>query len=144
MPAVVIRPIWLPASASVNQSAPSGPDADPDGPLPGVGSGYVVTAPAVVTRPMTSVPGSVYQSAPSGPAAMPDGRLNGNPTPIALNAPPVVIRSIAPLAGSVTHSAPSGPAAMSSGRAPAEELADRARRRDPPDLATASELAGLR
>ena len=57
-----------------------------------------MTAPAVVTRPMTFVPGSVYQSAPSGPARDPGRAAEGNPTPIALNPPSVVTRSIAPLA----------------------------------------------
>ena len=71
VPAVVIRPILPPFS--VNESAPSGPAVIPVGPLFGVGKGYSVKLPDVVTRPILLPLSSVNHSAPSGPAVISSG-----------------------------------------------------------------------
>src|SRR5438309_2018156 len=73
-PAVVIRPILL---ISVNQRAPSGPDAIACGKLAAVGRTYSVMLPAVVTRPILLPVDSVNQSAPSGPGTIANGLLPG-------------------------------------------------------------------
>jgi len=76
-PAVVIRPILLPAS-SVNQSLPSGPAVMPFEVLAAVwmeNSSAAVMTPAVVMRPILLLAPSVNQSLPSGPAVMPAGLL---------------------------------------------------------------------
>jgi hypothetical protein len=64
-PAVVIRAILL-RLASVNQSAPSGPEAIPYGYAP-AGAANSVMVPSVVIRPILFAELSANQSAPSGP-----------------------------------------------------------------------------
>jgi len=110
-----IRAIRLPP-VSVNHSAPSGPAVIATGWASGE-SGYSVTVPAVVTRPMRSPANSVNQSAPSAPVATPTGRLPGV-TGNSARPPAVVIRPIRLPPASVNQSAPSGPAAIPSGWLP--------------------------
>src|SRR5512143_1309164 len=110
-PAVVIRPILLPA-ASVNQRAPSGPAVIP-GICPGVGTANSVSTPAVVIRPIRGLKYalSVNHRAPSGPAVMAAGELFGVGTANAVRTPAAVIRPIRFPLTSVNQRAPSGPAA---------------------------------
>src|ERR1700758_4942394 len=68
-PAVVIRPILLPAF-STNHRLPSGPAVIPSGDALAVGIGYSVIVPDVVMRPILFADRSVNQRAPSGPAAI--------------------------------------------------------------------------
>ena len=73
-PAVVIRPILLPAN-SVNHRLPSGAATMPWGSLPLVGTGNsAVTTPAVVIRAILFIAGLENHRLPSGPAAMPRAR----------------------------------------------------------------------
>ena len=67
-----MRPILL-APVSVNHSAPSGPSAIPEGPLP-VGPNSVIGIPTVGIRPIMFAPNFVNHSAPPE-AAMPEGSL---------------------------------------------------------------------
>lgn len=79
------------------------------------GSGYSVTDPSVVRRPMRSTAVSVNHSAPSGPAAIPKGphRAVGSANPVMW--PAVVILPIRCARYWVNHSAPSGPVVMTVG-----------------------------
>jgi hypothetical protein len=130
LPAVVIRPI---ATKSVNHSAPSGPAvmlvgilplANPPllGVIPGNGTGYSVTTPVVVIRPILLATPSVNHSAPSGPVVI------SSPITLVISkadtllgrgysvmTPAVVIRPIRG-AASVNQSAPSGPTVIAVGR----------------------------
>src|SRR5262245_14145619 len=74
VPLVVIRPILLP-TCSVNQIAPSGPAAMPEGALLAVGATNSVIEPAVVIRPILLPTFSVNHRLPSGPDAIANGKL---------------------------------------------------------------------
>ena len=114
MPAVVIRPIWLP-SDSVNQRLPSGPAAIPAGMLLAVGSANSVMMPAVVIRPIWLLPASANQRLPSGPAVMPTGMLSGVGIANSVITPPGVIRPILSPNPSVNQRLPSGPTVITVG-----------------------------
>src|SRR5438876_203583 len=81
-PEVVIRPIRN-TSASVNQSAPSGPVVIAKASLLTVRTGNTVITPAVVIRPMlppAELNARVNQRLPSGPAVM----LMGEASPVVI------------------------------------------------------------
>src|SRR6202034_4556549 len=75
-PPVVMRTVWFPPF-SLNQIAPSGPEAIPEGVLLGVRMGYSVITPAVVIRPILLPDSSVNHMAPSGPTTILRGPLLG-------------------------------------------------------------------
>ena len=111
-----MRPI-LPASASVNQSAPSGPFVMPLGPLasdvrPAVNS---VMLPLGVMRPIRFAAGSTYQRLLSGPTAISFGSP-GVVTGYSVTSPDFVTFAIAPSPPAIaTHRFPSGPLTMPRG-----------------------------
>src|SRR5437762_2990517 len=101
---VVIRPILPLELYSVNHRFPSGPAAMPEGKLEGVGTGYSVTTPPVVIRPMLLPANSVNHRLPSGPAVMSTGPP---PAGYSVMAPSVVIRPMLLPPYSVNHRFPS-------------------------------------
>ena len=80
-----------------------------------VGTGYSVTTPGVVMRPILLALDSVNQSAPSGPAVIPCTALSAVGTAYSVIDPPVVMLPILLPSDSVNQSAPSGPAAIPTG-----------------------------
>src|SRR5205807_2229369 len=109
-PEVVIRPIRN-TSASVNQSAPSGPAVIPCG-LLFAGSTNSLTTPAVVILPMRSPLISVNHSAPSGPAVISTGPDPAVRPPNSVTTPAGVIRPMPAGLRLVNQRLPSGPAVM--------------------------------
>src|SRR5262249_23998035 len=110
---VGIRPILLLLPfASVNQSAPSGPEViklgNRPGSVPALGSWKNLAFPKVVSLPIL-VPW-VNHIAPSGPSVIPPGSPPKNEDSVM--APTVGIRPILPAVVSTNHNAPSGPAVI--------------------------------
>src|SRR5207244_6484266 len=104
-PAVVIRPILLPA-CSVNHRLPSGPAVIPVGVLPAVGTAFSVTgwvSPYVGMRPTLFPAPSTRNSLPFGPGATPRGELAAVGIAYSVNTPAVVTRAILLPVFSVTH-----------------------------------------
>lgn len=79
------------------------------------GSGYSVTSPSTVIRPIRSAFSSVNQSAPSGPAAIPYGPAPAVGTAKEHAFPSVSIRPIRWSRIRVNQSAPSGPTVSTAG-----------------------------
>src|SRR4051812_39198550 len=100
---------------SVNQRAPSWPAVISSGMLFGVGSGYSVTWPPVVIRPILLPLVSVNHRLLSGPTAMPCG-LPPLGSGYSVNWPLVEMRAILLPSLSANQLAPSGPLTMSPGK----------------------------